>query len=590
MRMRRTIGILVFCAWWGLSALSSALAATPASVIDLGGMALPMADPAAAQLGRPEPTSLPAGRVDPEQYLLGPGDQLEILILGDTEERRFEWIGPDGGLTVSPAGALDVVGMTLAAAEREVKQALARYYVSARVQLRLRNMRTFRVRVVGAIDNPGEYLATPLTHASDLLAEAEGRAAIGANGLRAALPPSQQSSVVAEQRLALSTRGSSEAGEGAKRREGGLDARVDDAAATVEVPAPAPRRRRVLLLRAGEDPLAFDLAAARLGWQGAVDPLLRGGDLLSVPTQRQFARIEGDVFAPGEVEVLAGDTAADLIRIAGGVRPTASDYVLVKRATDKAVAGGRVLSNRARARLVRVGAGDVVYVPSDGTRALGTTVTIEGAVLFPGPYPLLPGTDRVRDLLLLAGGFAADAAVEEVYILRRDGETLTPDPGAFSAAHEVANILDAEDVEYMLQRRFLGRRVVRADLRDLSEPHLNPLLRAGDVIRVPRADEMVYVAGAVANPGGFARVEGADFDYYVERAGGKTGQADWRHRRVISAASGQWQHAGSGTSIHAGDTLWIPAHEERDWWEFFREGVAVTAQLATIYLVLDRTR
>ncbi len=592
MRMRRTIGQVVFCVSLMSAVTAAAAAAAVPSLLDPGGALQPFTGPVDATLGRPEPTTLAAGPVDAETYVLGPGDQLEILILGEVEERRFEWVGSDGALTVSPAGAIDVAGITLAAAQQEVARILERYYRGARVQVRLRNLRTFRVRVVGAIDHPGEYWATPLTHAADLLAEAEGRATVGANGLRVALPPTQESSTAARLRNAAA----SEAGTASARAAtaGSAAGRASGGTTAVEIPAePAmapPMHRRVLLLRAGEEPLAFDLAAVRLGWPGAVDPLLRGGDVLSVPTQRDFARVEGEVFMPGEVEVLPGDTAADLIQVAGGARPGASDYVLVKSGPERGVEGGRVLSNRARAALVPVGAGDVVYVPGDGARTQGSEVTIEGAVLFPGPYPLLSGTDTLRDLLLLAGGFTTAAEPGEVYILREDRQRFDPDPGAFSAAHTTPNVLDEEDVEYMLQRRFLGKRVVRADLRDLDAPALNPLLRPGDVIHVPRADDMVYVAGAVANPGGFARVEGADFDYYVERAGGRTGQADWRHRRLISGATGQWRHAGSVREIHAGDTLWIPARKERDWWETFREGVAVVAQIATIYLVIDRSR
>jgi len=508
--------------------------------------------------GAPVATTVPPGAVDPSTYALGPGDQLEILILGDAEERRFEWVGPSGSLTVTPGGALQVDGLSVAEAERQVAATLQRYYPGAEIQVRLRNTRTFRVRLAGAVPFPGEFLATPFTRVTDVLDEALGKARVGPSGLRTAqivVPEVEEEERLAEQ----------------------------EPEAAEEAAPIAPEWRRVYLHRAGEPPRPIDAAAARLGWPGAENPVLRGGDRLVIPSDRQLVRIDGAVYAPGVYELLAHDSALDLLRLAGGVTAEASEFILIKRAGRN---GDRVITNAARAALAEIEPGDHIFVPSSAERRAPATVTVEGAVRFPGQYPLLPDEDTVRDILLLAGGFTAEAVSHETYVMR-EGEDLRLDPTTDRIRMTPRAIQEHGEFEYQLQRRMLAARVIYVALDDLDDPSENPLLRAGDAIRVPSRDDMVYVSGAVMRPGGYARLEGAGFAHYVERAGGTTDRADRSERRLVAGSTGQWLELDDETPIRPGDTIWIPGKEPRDYWQLFRELVAVVGQVATTYLVID---
>ena len=522
----------------------------------------------------PLPTTLLAGAVDPAQYRLGPGDELEILVLGETVKRSFEWVGPSGSLTISPGGSIAVDGLTLLEADALVAERLAPYYTEgAEVQVRLSNIRVFRVRVVGDVLHPGEFLATPFTRVTDVLDEAQGRARVDATGLRFALPTEETAPTLIEvaqgEPVAL------------EEEEMGLEEPPEPM--EEEVVLVAPERRRVLLIRDGARPLRIDAVGARLGWQGAENPTLSGGDLISVPMQRDFIYIEGAVYRPGEYELLPGDSALQLLHMAGGVTMAAADYLIVKRDGRE---GARMLVDRQRAAMALLESGDRVYVPSASDRESPATVTIQGAVAYPGVYPLLPDQDRVQDLLLLAGGFTSDAVARETYIVR-EGDDLRLDPVDTRIRYTPEEVQEHEEFEYRLQRRFLAARVVYVDIEDLEEPGDNPLLRRGDVIRVPSRDEMVYVSGAVLRPGGFALVAGATYEYYLQRAGGVTERARLRKRSLIAASSGAWGELDEDTEIRPGDTIWIPGKVPRDWWEIFREVVTVTGQIATTYLVID---
>jgi hypothetical protein len=40
-------------------------------------------------------------------------------------------------------------------------------------------------------------------------------------------------------------------------------------------------------------------------------------------------------------------------------------------------------------------------------------------------------------------------------------------------------------------------------------------------------------------------------------------------------------------SLEPGDTIWIPEKRDRDWWAAFKDTLAMTTQILTLYLIVD---
>jgi hypothetical protein len=74
----------------------------------------------------------------------------------------------------------------------------------------------------------------------------------------------------------------------------------------------------------------------------------------------------------------------------------------------------------------------------------------------------------------------------------------------------------------------------------------------------------------------------------VTRAGGYAEDADRGNTRVIRAGSGEWIRLSEVSEVNPGDTIWIPEKQERDYWATFKDILSVTAQILTVYLIVDR--
>ncbi|MFQ6676860.1 MAG: polysaccharide biosynthesis/export family protein [Fidelibacterota bacterium] len=124
--------------------------------------------------------------IDPEKYLLGPGDRLRINIsLGIYEELiskewsvenvdNFVTIGPSGKLIVPKLGPINVLGKTLAEIEREINEKIRLVYQSANISINLIRFRQFKVLVYGAVNKPKFVKMAPVSRLQQAIQDAGG--------------------------------------------------------------------------------------------------------------------------------------------------------------------------------------------------------------------------------------------------------------------------------------------------------------------------------------------------------------------------------------------------------------------------------
>ena len=100
--------------------------------------------------------------IDPEEYLLGPGDRLRILWSVENVD-NFVTIGPTGNLIVPEIGSVNVLGKTLAEVDREINEEIKQVYKSAKVSVELIRFRQFKVFVYGAVNKPKFVKMAPVS-------------------------------------------------------------------------------------------------------------------------------------------------------------------------------------------------------------------------------------------------------------------------------------------------------------------------------------------------------------------------------------------------------------------------------------------
>ncbi len=313
-------------------------------------------------------------------------------------------------------------------------------------------------------------------------------------------------------------------------------------------------------------------------------------------------QIHGEVLHPGTYPLSQGMTAAQLVRMAGGFNRSAllEDADL---ASYEVKDGRQVLSRRNE---IKIGAAvnnldssaDVALKPGDvltihqisGWNDIGSTVTLEGEVTYPGPYGIQEG-ERLSSVLKRAGGFRATAYPLGAVLVRdqvkqledKSRNELIHQIETTSAGARLAPSLSAQDdaatLQLLVQQQkevvarlrsqpAIGRLVIKinADIASWEGTPVDIEMRRGDVLTVPKKPGFVLVSGQVYNASAITFVPGKNAGWYLKRAGGSTEGGNMKEVLVIRAnglvvgrRSGEWYDPGVlETKLEPGDVVVVP--------------------------------
>lgn len=112
--------------------------------------------------------------IDPNTYVVGPGDLFFFNVWGAMEMQTPVAVSPEGKLTIPSVGEVDVDSLTLTETKSVVYQQAKPFYENSEISLTLETLRYFRVHVVGAVEFPGTYVANPTSRISEMIEEAGG--------------------------------------------------------------------------------------------------------------------------------------------------------------------------------------------------------------------------------------------------------------------------------------------------------------------------------------------------------------------------------------------------------------------------------
>jgi len=473
------------------------------------------------------------GTVSPTDYVVGPGDVIQIGFWGDINRSDRVTVNPDGDVLVAPVGPLHVAGMPLAEARDLIREKLSPYYRPGVLSVSLVALRTFRVHVVGAVRKPGALEANAVTRVSEAIADAGGRA------------------------------------ENASERN--------------------------IEIRRKDTGLRVDLVRYLLLGDNRANPYLNDGDVVYVPPRSDLVYVYGSVYREGGYEFIEGETLQDLIDLAGGLKPEAfTDSIELQRfdASDPTVSVAQYLpAERSGLERFKVGRGDRVFVRALEGWHEDAKVVINGEVGYPGVYVVEEGTETLTSLVARAGGFTERASLAEARLVRGSYASIRyPIEAGIEASSDAEQALDDKEVQLA---QTLGREPKGAlsvsfeDLFGAKGRNLDPLVRDGDVIEVPRASGSVRVSGQVKHPGLVAYQRGKPYSYYIRQAGGFVSGADLGGIRVVTAMNGQLVGAG-GAEVRPGDIVWVPRKMDRSFWDTVKDVLTILAQAATVYIVVDQ--
>jgi len=396
----------------------------------------------------------------PVDYIVGPGDTLDIQLYGNEPYTYELTVERDGRINFPKLGPIMVSGMTFDAAREVIEQRVAKQLIGSHVSVTIGDLRSIRVFVLGEVNKPGSYTVSGLSTMTNALFVSGGVKKIGSlrnielkrdgrlvttldlydlllhgdtSGDRQLLPgdvifiPPIGNTVSvygSVQRPAIYELKNEKTVAQAVAIAGGLTPDADSKLGQLE---------RILPSRLREM-RNIDLTAA-----ASSATLLDNGDKLNIPairpTLENSVELTGYVFRPGAFEYHAGLRLSDVLDSFDELRPEADvHYIMIRREVPPEERVEVISADLKRALAARGSAADpelrprdkifVFNLSADRSRILQPiirdlelqanpdrpeqVVTIDGRVKAPGKYPLEP-TMHVSDLIR-AGGSLEDAA------------------------------------------------------------------------------------------------------------------------------------------------------------------------------------
>lgn len=98
----------------------------------------------------------PSGEAEPEDYLLGVGDEVQVNVLAAPELSGLAKVRPDGAITIRGAGTIHALGRTPEDVGREIEERLGAILRHVRVDLAVTDFGDSRVFVMGDVELPGD--------------------------------------------------------------------------------------------------------------------------------------------------------------------------------------------------------------------------------------------------------------------------------------------------------------------------------------------------------------------------------------------------------------------------------------------------
>ncbi len=115
----------------------------------------------------------------PQNYRLGPGDAVNVDIWGASQESVTETISPDGTITIDGIGVIQLGGLSVSQAKARLKSVLGPRYQGSKIELTLGQTRTITVSVMGEVKVPGTYTMSAFATVYNALYMAGGPNEIG---------------------------------------------------------------------------------------------------------------------------------------------------------------------------------------------------------------------------------------------------------------------------------------------------------------------------------------------------------------------------------------------------------------------------
>lgn len=300
-----------------------------------------------------------------QNYVMGPGDELQIQLSGQINESWSSTIDREGKLILPSVGSVTLWGYEYNEAKKIIKEAINREFSNVRIDISLGNLRGVNVYVLGEVRKPGRYSMSAI---SDPLS-----AIFTAGGLR---------------------------------KSGSL--------------------RKIKYISKSGTRKQFDIYELLIEGKRLNPIQLESGDIIYIPPIGDVVGVTGSVKRPAIYEITPEENISDLLNMAGGILPTGGTHRIqlerVKNGRKKIVEDFEIEDeDKFYSKLsgLSVKKGDLLEI-FEISPIRHNNVEIKGNIEIPGTYELKHGM-TVLDLISKAGGIKEGTYLKRAEILRYRG-------------------------------------------------------------------------------------------------------------------------------------------------------------------------
>ncbi|MBT6332117.1 MAG: hypothetical protein HOJ33_05700, partial [Gammaproteobacteria bacterium] len=195
-------------------------------------------------------------------YILGPGDNIEIILFGKQSSEYSLQVNREGEIYFPSIGPISIAGLSFDEMKNVLNQRIKNQLIGVEASITLGILKSIQVFVLGEAYQPGTYTISALSTLTNALFASGG-----------------------------------------VKDNGSL--------------------RNIKLNRNGETIVDFDLYDLLLKGNTNKDKRLQSGDVIFIPTLQSSVGIDGEVRRPGIYELKESETTESLINFAGGLLPSA---------------------------------------------------------------------------------------------------------------------------------------------------------------------------------------------------------------------------------------------------------------------------
>ena len=304
----------------------------------------------------------------PQNYRLGPGDQVVIEVWGASENTITQKVTPDGYISIPEVGPISVNGLTVQAASETIRARLSKIYsgmgttnvdISTNAKVSLGQIRTIQVNIMGEVAVPGTYAVSSFSTVFHALYKAGGVSNLGS-------------------------------------------------------------LRNIKVVRGGRTITSIDVYDYIINGRSHSDIRLQEGDVILVSPYEALVQIDGNIKRPMYYEMKNGESLRTLIDYAGGFTSDAySSTVTIERNTGREKSVSTV--DEMNYVNFKLKDGDQVSIGSILQRYTNR-VQLKGAVYRPGFYEVGGKVQTVSELIAKADGLLDEAFTNRAILHRENAD------------------------------------------------------------------------------------------------------------------------------------------------------------------------